>query len=107
MIGVLYSNVDNSQTSIMDIRGALFLIVVQVFFSQYKGVISTFTPQLPNIRREVGEKVYNLSAFYIMTVIIWVNLSLYLSDVMFYTFLLDSTGSNWIILPLWNCILLC
>ncbi|XP_052896875.1 protein brown [Anopheles moucheti] len=53
-----------SQTSIQDIRGALFLMISELVYTISYGVFYTFPSEMPLIRREVGEKSYNLSVYY-------------------------------------------
>ncbi|XP_053675258.1 protein brown [Anopheles nili] len=65
VIATLYREVrPNSQTSIQDIRGALFLMVCELVYTISYGVFYTFPSEMPLIRREVGEKTYNLSVYY-------------------------------------------
>uniref|UniRef100_A0A182QUQ2 ABC transporter domain-containing protein n=1 Tax=Anopheles farauti TaxID=69004 RepID=A0A182QUQ2_9DIPT len=58
-----------SQTSIQDIRGALFLMVSELVYTISYGVFYTFPSEMPLIRREVGEKTYNLSVYYLHKVV--------------------------------------
>uniref|UniRef100_A0A182NHJ4 ABC transporter domain-containing protein n=1 Tax=Anopheles dirus TaxID=7168 RepID=A0A182NHJ4_9DIPT len=58
-----------SQTSIQDIRGALFLTISELVYTISYGVFYTFPSELPLIRREVGEKSYSLSVYYLHKVL--------------------------------------
>uniref|UniRef100_A0A182FFZ5 Uncharacterized protein n=1 Tax=Anopheles albimanus TaxID=7167 RepID=A0A182FFZ5_ANOAL len=53
-----------SQTAIQDIRGALFLMISELVYTISYGVFYTFPSEMPLVRREVGEKTYNLSVYY-------------------------------------------
>ncbi|KFB36638.1 AGAP007655-PA-like protein [Anopheles sinensis] len=53
-----------TQTSIQDIRGALFLMISELVYTTSYGVFYTFPAEMPLIRREIGEKTYNLSVYY-------------------------------------------
>uniref|UniRef100_A0A182TB66 ABC transporter domain-containing protein n=1 Tax=Anopheles maculatus TaxID=74869 RepID=A0A182TB66_9DIPT len=66
VIASLYYEVrPTSQTSIQDIRGALFLMISELVYTISYGVFYTFPSEMPLIRREVGEKTYNLSVYYV------------------------------------------
>ena len=58
-----------SQTSIQDIRGALFLMISELVYTISYGVFYTFPAEMPLIRREVGEKSYTLSMYYLHKVL--------------------------------------
>ncbi|XP_059609154.1 protein brown [Phlebotomus argentipes] len=65
---LFYKNVGGTtQTSIQDISGLFFTICTEVIFAKIYAVIMSFSPQLPLIRRETGEKLFDLSAFYTAT----------------------------------------
>ncbi|XP_055706772.1 protein brown-like [Phlebotomus papatasi] len=58
-----------SQTSIQDIEGAIFCLCVEIVGTNYCLVIMFFCPQLALIRRETGEKLFSVSAFYTASVL--------------------------------------
>lgn len=65
-IGVLYAAVtDNRQRSIQDINGFVFTIVSQVIFATAYNVVFFYPSMLPILRRETGEAIYDLSAYYV------------------------------------------
>uniref|UniRef100_A0A8D7ZXK3 Protein brown n=1 Tax=Culex pipiens TaxID=7175 RepID=A0A8D7ZXK3_CULPI len=66
-ISALYFHIDpatGGQTSIQDIRGALFLVVCELLYTLSYSVFYVFPRDLPLVRREVGERTYRLSAYY-------------------------------------------
>uniref|UniRef100_A0A182M9Q8 ABC transporter domain-containing protein n=1 Tax=Anopheles culicifacies TaxID=139723 RepID=A0A182M9Q8_9DIPT len=70
VIAALYYEVrPATQTSIQDIRGALFLMISELVYTISYGVFYTFPSEMPLIRREVGEKSYNLSVYYVHKVL--------------------------------------
>ncbi|XP_052860710.1 protein brown [Anopheles cruzii] len=70
VIAALYFEVRPiSQTAIQDIRGALFLMISELVFTISYSVFYTFPSEIPLLRREVGEKTYNLSAYYVHKVL--------------------------------------
>lgn len=72
---MIYSDVNpNTQTAIQDIRGVLLLIATEVLFTFGYAVLYSLASQIPLLRREVGEGVYSLSAFYISKAVLTVKL---------------------------------
>lgn len=70
---MIYSNVNpNTQTAIQDIRGVLLLIATEVLFTFGYAVLYSLASQVPLLRREVGEHVYSLSAFYVSKTVLTV-----------------------------------
>ncbi|XP_055629792.1 protein brown [Toxorhynchites rutilus septentrionalis] len=64
-ISALYFHITpTSQTAIQDIRGALFLMVCELLYTLGYTVFYVFPQELPLLRREVGERMYRLSAYY-------------------------------------------
>ncbi|XP_058464922.1 protein brown [Malaya genurostris] len=64
-ISALYFHITpTSQTAIQDIRGALFLMICELLYTVSYSVFYMFPQELPLLRREVGEKMYRLSAYY-------------------------------------------
>lgn len=69
-LSVMYSGVIGlNQLSVQDITGSIFIFTTEVIFTSSYGVVFFFPSSLPIIRREVGEGTYNLSAFYVATII--------------------------------------
>lgn len=72
-ISALYFHVTpSSQTAIQDIRGALFLIICELIYTTSYAVFYVFPQQMPLLRREVGERMYRLSAYYAHKVLLTV-----------------------------------
>lgn len=70
---MLYGSVKPiTQTAIQDIRGAIFIITTEVLFTFTYCVMWIIPAQLPLLRREIGEKIYRLSAFYVSKVLLLV-----------------------------------
>lgn len=70
MIGLLYSQVKpNTQESVQDITGALFTLITESVFTFGYFVVYLIPEQMPLLRREVGEELYSLSAFYVSKVV--------------------------------------
>uniref|UniRef100_A0A1B0CN52 Putative transporter abc superfamily breast cancer resistance protein n=1 Tax=Lutzomyia longipalpis TaxID=7200 RepID=A0A1B0CN52_LUTLO len=70
ILALLYRNVNlNSQTAVQDIAGVFFTVCTEIIFGSLYSVIIAFSPQLPLIRRETGERLFSLSAFYAATVL--------------------------------------
>lgn len=59
----------HDQPSVQSVQGALFILSAEVIFSTSYGVAHTYPTYLPIIRRETGENVYRLSAYYISNII--------------------------------------
>lgn len=69
-IAVLYGATDGrDQTSVQGIQGAFYVITAQIIFTTSHGVSYMYPSLLPILRRETGENVYSLSAFYIAKII--------------------------------------
>lgn len=70
VIGLLYSQVKpNTQESVQDITGALFTLITESVFTFGYFVVYLIPEQMPLLRREVGEELYSLSAFYVSKVV--------------------------------------
>lgn len=66
IIAFAFSNVTNrTQESIQDIRGAFFMLVCEIVFSCCYSTLQFYPTQMPLLRRETNEHIYDLSAFYI------------------------------------------
>ncbi|XP_055607037.1 protein brown [Uranotaenia lowii] len=61
---VYYPIKPTSQTAIQDIRGALFVMVCELVYTISYAVFYVFPQEIPLLRREVGERMYRLSAYY-------------------------------------------
>lgn len=62
----IYRNTtNNTQESIQDVRGALFIIVCEVVFSIAYSIIYFYPSQMPILRRETNENIYKFSAYYV------------------------------------------
>ncbi|XP_062549558.1 protein brown [Armigeres subalbatus] len=72
-ISALYFPVKpTSQTAIQDIRGALFLMICELLYTISYAVFYEFPHEMPLLRREVGEQMYRLSAYYAHKVLLTV-----------------------------------
>lgn len=56
---------DNRQRSIQDINGFVFMLVAQIIFATAYNVVFFYPSMLPILRRETGETIYDLSAYYV------------------------------------------
>ncbi|XP_037927122.1 protein brown isoform X1 [Hermetia illucens] len=64
-IGVIYMDIKkDDQSSVQDIQGLMFMIGCEIIFTSSYAVIYEFPSTLPLIRRELGESIYTLSAYY-------------------------------------------
>lgn len=71
-IGILYAGkAMNPQAFVSDFQGMVFNVIAQIYFYTYIHVISEFTPELPVVRKETGENLYFISAYYIMKFLRW------------------------------------
>ncbi|XP_055706774.1 protein brown-like [Phlebotomus papatasi] len=69
-VALFYQSVTGrTQTSVQDIEGAIFSLCVEVIFMNCSSVIMLFCPQLAMVRRETGEKLFSISAFYTAAVL--------------------------------------
>lgn len=95
-ISALYFHVTPiSQTAIQDIRGALFLMVCELIYTISYAVFYVFSHEMPLLRREVGEQMYRLSAYYVHKALLTVPKAIfhsYLFIGIIYGFVQFSTG---------------
>ncbi|XP_021695975.1 protein brown [Aedes aegypti] len=95
-ISALYFHVTpTSQTAIQDIRGALFLMVCELIYTISYAVFYVFSYEMPLLRREVGEQMYRLSAYYVHKALLTVPKAIfhsYLFIGIIYGFVQFSTG---------------
>lgn len=69
-IAGLYINVSGrDQQSVQGVQGAFFILSAEVIFGTSYGVAHTYSTHLPILRRETGENVYKLSAYYVSKII--------------------------------------
>lgn len=54
-----------NQKSIQNVNGYVFVITAQIIFTTAYNVIYTYPSKLPILRRETGEQIYDLSAYYV------------------------------------------
>lgn len=69
----------NTQQSIQDTTGALFTISTEMIFANCYFVVYLIPSQMPLLRREIGENLYSLSAFYVSKILLTVSSSLSVS----------------------------
>lgn len=70
VIAIAYSTVQHlNQSSPQSIEGAFYIITAQIVFRTSYSVQHVFRSQMPILRREVGENVYDLSAYYVAAAI--------------------------------------
>lgn len=67
--GLYIDTTGHDQQSVQGVQGALFIISAEVIFGTSYGVAHVYPTYLPILRRETGEHVYRLSAFYVSNII--------------------------------------
>jgi ATP-binding cassette, subfamily G (WHITE), eye pigment precursor transporter len=78
IIAFLYYGVPpHYQKSIQDIKGAIFILSSEALFTHSYGVMYLFPTYYPLLRRETGEKLYSLSAFYVSKILLLVSIILF------------------------------
>lgn len=55
----------SGQKSIQDISGFVFNVTCEIIFATAYNVVYYYPSQMPVLRRETGEQIYSLSAFYV------------------------------------------
>lgn len=69
-IGCLYLDVELSdQRSIQDVSGFVLNLTAQIIFATAYNVVYYYPSRMPVLRRETGERIYSLSAFYVANVL--------------------------------------
>lgn len=69
-IGCLYMDVGHSdQKAVQDITGFIFNLTAQIIFATAYNVVYYYPSKMPVLRRETGEHIYSLSAFYVANVL--------------------------------------
>jgi hypothetical protein len=62
----------NSDSSVQDVRGFLTILATEILFTFVYSVFFLFYEVLPLLRKESGDKLYSLSAYYTSIVILMV-----------------------------------
>ncbi|CAG7696963.1 unnamed protein product [Allacma fusca] len=65
LVGVIYLGQDNDQEGIMNINGALFLMLTNVTFQNVFGVVNVFAAELPVFLREHYNGMYRTDIYYL------------------------------------------
>jgi len=74
VITAMYSSVSlDSITSVQDINGFLIILSTEVLFTFIYAVLFLVCDELPLLRKETGDRLYALSAYYVSMVIIMVS----------------------------------
>lgn len=67
----VYSGISiESETSVQDIRGFLMILGTEVLFTFTYAVLFSLCSELPLLRKETGDHLYSLSAYYVSQVFI-------------------------------------
>lgn len=67
----VYSGISiDSETSVQDIRGFLMILGTEVLFTFTYAVLFSLCSELPLLRKETGDHLYSLSAYYVSQVFI-------------------------------------
>lgn len=75
IITVSYSGISmNSASSVQDVRGFLTILATEILFTFVYSVFFLFYEILPLLRKESGDRLYSLSAYYTSIVILMVKL---------------------------------
>lgn len=69
MAGLFIDTNGHDQLSVQGVQGALFILSAEVIFDSSYSVAHTYPTHLPILRRETGEHVYRLSAYYVSNII--------------------------------------
>lgn len=65
-MGIVYAKTDdNDQKSVQDINGLIITVVFEIVFTSAYNIVFYYPSKMPILRRETGEKLYSLSAFYV------------------------------------------
>lgn len=74
IITVVYSGVSfDSPSAVQDIKGFLLILATEVLFSFVYAVFILFYEVLPLLRKETGNRLYSLSAYYVSIVLLMVS----------------------------------
>ncbi|XP_053213007.1 protein white-like isoform X1 [Panonychus citri] len=65
LLGVVYWKQEYSQEGIMNINGALFILLANVTFTNVFAVVNTFCLELPIFIREYGNGLYSIAVYFL------------------------------------------
>lgn len=66
VISAVYSNVNlKSESAVQDIKGFLNILAMEVLFTFVYAVFTLVYEMLPLLRKETGDRLYSLSAYYV------------------------------------------
>lgn len=68
MAALYHETTGNTQKSIQDVDGALFIMACEVIFTTCYSVINFYPSLMPILRRETNEHIYSFSAHYVAEV---------------------------------------
>jgi hypothetical protein len=73
IITAVYSGISfDSESSVQDIRGFIVMLATEVLFTFIYAVFFLFYEVLPLLRKETGDRLYSLSAYYVSIVLLMV-----------------------------------
>lgn len=73
IITLVYSGVNfDSDSSVQDVKGFLVILATEVLFTFVYSVFYLFYEVLPILRKETGDRLYSLSAYYVSLVVLMV-----------------------------------
>lgn len=74
IITAVYSGISfESDSSVQDIKGFLVILATEVLFSFVYAVFMLIYEVLPLLRKETGDRLYSLSAYYVSLVLLMVS----------------------------------
>lgn len=65
VLGLIYLQLDVTQTGVMDINGVLFLLLMNMTFSNVFGVLNSFPLETPIFLREYGIGLYRVDVYFL------------------------------------------
>ncbi|XP_078572713.1 protein white-like [Branchiostoma floridae x Branchiostoma japonicum] len=65
LVGIVYLRIEYNQDGILNINGALFLMLTNIAFSHIFSVINVFPAELPIFRREHGNGMYRTDVYFL------------------------------------------
>lgn len=70
----VYSNISlDSETTVQDIKGFLIILATEILFTFVYAVFTLVYVDLPLLRKETGNRLYSLSAYYVSIVLLMVS----------------------------------
>lgn len=66
---IYHESTGRTQDSMRDVSGCLFIITCELIFTQAYGVMNYYPSQMPILRRETNEHIYQFSAYYVAEII--------------------------------------